>query len=265
MNKIKIIVCLKQVPDPEVSPSSFRIDSEANELIGEGVPPVINPYDESALEVGIRLKESHPQIKIIALSLGKKLARSVLMKALAVGADELYLIEELSLEPDTYITAFILAQAIKKIGFDLILTGRQSSDTNMGGVGLEIAEMLNIPAISWAQKVELINNNLKVTRITPEGYETIKGSLPALITISHEAGELRRPSLAQIHQAKNKPIYFLNLKELGIAQLPDSTIKLVQLRAPERERKCQIISSESPEQAGAMLVEILVAKRIIIP
>ena len=128
---LHIVVCIKQVRDPEAPASSFKVDSENKQITAEGVPPVMNPYDESALELAIRMKEKDPEVKISAVAFGNKLSRPVMMKALAVGADELYLIED-EAEAGGNQAAVVLAAAVKKIGFDLVLAGRQASDTNSG-------------------------------------------------------------------------------------------------------------------------------------
>lgn len=263
MDEIHIVVCTKQVLDPEAPASSFKIDSEAKSISAQGVPPVINPYDESALELAIRMKEANPGVRISALGFGPKLAQPVMLKSLAVGADELYLIEEPSIEADGYVTAAILASALHKIGFDLVLAGRQAADTNSGGVGLALAELLDIPAISWARNIEIEGDRLKIERVIPDGYEVLYGSMPALITVSHEAGEMRLPKIADIRSAKTKPIHSWTMADLGMEKIPERTIECVHLQAPEMERHCHFIEGETPEEAGANLARILIEDSVL--
>ena len=152
---LNIIVTVKQVVDPEAPPSTFKIDPEAKRAIAApGVPPVLNPYDENALEAALRLKDLH-QSKVTAISMGTKLAKAVLRKSLAAGADELFLLEDDAFENlDSYSTALILTTATNKIvQYDLILTGRMAADTNAGEVGSGIAEVLGIPTITTARNV----------------------------------------------------------------------------------------------------------------
>ena len=260
---IRILVCIKQVPDPEAPASSFRIHSETKTITAEGVPPVINPYDESALELAVRLKEANPDVRLSAVAFGAKLARAVLMKSLAVGADELYLIEDPSVEADGMITAHILATAARKIGFDLILAGRQAADTNAGGVGLALAGLLDIPAVSWARKIELEEKLLRVERVVPEGCEILAGTLPALVTVSHEAGALRMPNIINVRKAKTKPTHSWTLADLEIGKLPGRSVELTRLEAPKRERHCQVIEGESPAEAGAGLSRKLVQDGVL--
>src|SRR4030043_2018516 len=134
---LTIIVCVKVVTDPEAPASTFKIDAEGLKVIpGQGVPPVLNPYDENALEAALKIKESQPA-RITVISAGKSIPKAVIKKSLAVGADELILIEDEALEDaDAYTTAFILSEVVKKAGaFDLILTGRIAADTHAGPGG----------------------------------------------------------------------------------------------------------------------------------
>ena len=259
---IKIVVCLKQVLDPEAPISSLKIDAETKKISGAGVPPVINPYDESALELALKLKDSGADVKITAISFGQNLARAVLMKSLAVGADELYLIDD-DADADGRITASVLAACIKKTGFDLILCGRQAADTNAGTVGPVLAEMLEIPSVMWAKNISLDENSLVVDRIIPDGYEKLKGPLPALVTVSHEAGELRLPKLMDIRKAKKKPIHELSIQDLETGQIPSCAIACEKLEPPSRKRQCNIMEADTPAEAGKKLASILMDEGIL--
>jgi electron transfer flavoprotein beta subunit len=260
---IRIVVCTTQVPDPEAPASSFRVDSETRTITGEGVPPVISPYDESALELALRIKEANPHAKITAVSYGPKLARPVLMKSLAVGADELYMIQDPSDNTDGYITTAVLAAAVRKAGFDLVLAGRQAADTNSGGVGLALSILLGVPAVSWARKIEIEGDRVKVERVIPDGYELLRGPMPALITVSHEAGELRMPKLADIHKAKHKPIHSLSIADLEMGGIPEPAIECVRLQTPDRERHCRLIEGETPAEAGINLARTIIEDRVL--
>ena len=134
---MNIIVCVKQVPDPEAPPASFKIDPVTNKVIPPpGVPPVISPFDEQAVEAALRIKDAKGG-KITVISLGVNLLRDVVKKPLSMGADELILLEDPAyVEGDSWTTAYALAMAIKKVGqFDLIICGRQAADTDAGQVG----------------------------------------------------------------------------------------------------------------------------------
>jgi electron transfer flavoprotein beta subunit len=250
------------VVDPEAPAASFKVVSEVKEIVAEGVPPVINPYDESALELALNIKDARPNVKISAVGFGPKLARPVMMKALAVGADDLYMIEE-RIDADGRVTAAVLASAISKIGFDLVLAGRQAADTNAGGVGLALAGRLGIPAVSWARNVDVEEGELVVERVLPDGCDVLRGPMPALVTVSHEAGTLRMPKLQDIKRAKEKPIHKLTLADLGLDSIPGPALECVGLMAPSRERECRFIESENAAEAGAELAQALAGDGVL--
>lgn len=256
---LNIIVCLKQVSDPEAPVSGYKVDTEAKRVIPPpGTPPVINPYDENALEAALRIKDTH-ESKITAISLGRNLSKAVLQKSLAVGADELiFLMDDAFNDLDSYATAFVLSTAIKKLGeYDFIFTGRMAADSNAGQVGCGVAELLEIPCVTNARKVELHDGRVRMERTIPVGYEVVEAPLPVLITVSSELGDLRTASLPQIMAARKKPVTTLKSNDLGIdlsqlSQLRRS--KLLKLSPPpRREVSCEIIKGKTDEEAGANL------------
>jgi len=260
---IHIVVCIKQVPDPEAPAASFKVNSETKTILADGVPPVMNPYDESALEVALRIKETQPDVRITVVSFGPKLAKAVLLKALAVGADELYMIEDQSVDADGHVTARILSSVLEKIGFDLVLAGRQASDSNSGVVGLALAEMLSVPAVSWARKIGSDADHLVIERVIPDGFEVLRGPMPALVTISHEAGELRSPKLPDMRKARQKPIHRMSVADFETDRTPERLIDCIRLEPPQRERSCRFIEGDSPAEAGISLGKILIEEGIL--
>lgn len=254
MSELKIIVCLKQVPDPEGPSASFKIDAAMKKIIPIGIPPVINPFDENALEAALRLRDVH-SVKIVALSLGGKLAKPVLRKALGVGADELLLLEDDRLQDiDSYSTAYVLSTAIKKIGaYDLILTGRQASDWNSGETGPILAELLQIPCITLVQGIKVENGKVVVQRLKRNGYEMVRASMPALLTVTNEIGNLRSASLKAIKEAFNKPVTVWGISALEVEPQRLRTRTIYALSAPERERKCTFIDGQSFQEKGEKL------------
>ena len=253
---MRIIVCLKQVPDPSASSSGTTVDTEAKRVIlPQGTPPVINPYDENALEAALMIKDAQGA-KITVISAGRNLAKTVLRKSLAVGADDLILLEDNAFEKlDSYATAHILAAAIRETGeYDLILCGRQAADTDAGQVGSGIAEILKIPCITAACKLELSNGKVMVERVVSDGFEEIEAPTPALVTASSEIGELRYPGVKEIMAAQKVPITVRNGQELGVDVSRLKRLNLVSLSAPQgRQTECQFIGGETPEEAGANL------------
>jgi electron transfer flavoprotein beta subunit len=261
---LKIIVTIKQVLDPEAPPSIFKIDPEAKRVIpAAGIPPVLNPYDENALEAALRIKDIH-QSRITAISMGAKLAKAVLRKCLAAGADELIMLEDQAFGSlDGNSTSYILATAITKIGYDLVLTGRQAADTDAGQVGSGIAEFLGIPAVTIARKVEVDNGKLRVERVVSDGYQVVETPLPALVTVSHELGQLRNVALRQLMAAQDKPIQAWGYQDVGIEALPVKRTSMIDLYIPRRESKCEIVNGNNEEEAAANLALRLSESRII--
>ncbi len=261
---LNIVVAVKQVLDPEAPPSIFKIDPEAKRVIpAAGIPPVLNPYDENALEAALKIKDIH-QGRITAISMGAKLAKAVLRKCLAAGADELIMLEDQAFNNlDGNTTAYILATAITKIGYDLILTGRQAADTDAGQVGSGIAEFLGIPAVTIARKVEVDNGKLRVERVVSDGYQVVEAPLPALVTVSHELGQLRNVALRQLMAAQDKPIQAWGYQDIGIEALPVRRTSMIDLYIPLRESKCEIVNGNSEEEAAANLALRLWESRIL--
>lgn len=256
---MNMIVCCKQVVDPEAPPASFKVDAASNKVIPpQGVPPVISPFDEHATEAALRIKDAQGG-KITVMSLGNNLLRDVVKKPLSMGADELVLLEdEAFAESDSWSTAYALAMAIKKIGeYDIIFCGRQAADWDGGQVGLGIAEILGLPSVTLAKKIDISDGKATVERVTPDGYEVVEVSLPALITVSNELGEARYATIKGIMAAKRKePIIWkpddigVDSAQVGAAGRRGQLLKLFQ---PVREGTCEIVEGESVEEAAANL------------
>ena len=256
---MNMVVCVKQVIDPEIPPASFKIDSSSNTVVSpSGVPPVISLFDENAVEAALRIKDAQGG-KITVISLGTNLLRDVVKKPLSMGADELILLEdEAFAKGDSWSTAYALAMAIKKIGeYDLIFCGRQAADWDAGQVGSGIAEILGLPSVTLAKKIDITDGKARVERVTADGYEVIEVSLPALITVSNELGEPRYPTIRGIMAArKREPIIW---KPADIGGEPSRLgaagrrTKLLRLFQPVREGKCEIIEGESPEETAVSL------------
>jgi len=254
-----IIVCVKQILDPNIPPAKFRLAPDSKQVIPpEGIPPVINPYDAQAVESALRLKDKHGG-KITVLTLGSTAASSVVRHALSMGADEgVILADEAFNGSDSFSTAYILTKAIQKIGdYDLILCGRQAADWDEGLVGSIIAENLGLPLVTLAEAVDVAEEGLTVRRVTLDGYQVFTVPMPALVTVSHEVGQPRLPSGWGIISAARKQLPVWNahdidadLSQIGIAA---ARRKLLKLFIPVQERKCEIMPGESAAEAAVQL------------
>jgi electron transfer flavoprotein beta subunit len=256
---MNVIVCVKQVLDPEAPPASFKVDATSNTVVPPpGVAPVISPFDENAVEAALRIKDAHGG-RITVLSLGARLLREVVKKPLSMGADDLILLEDEAFgASDSWSTACALALAIRKIAdYDLILCGRQAADWDAGQVGAGIAEMLDLPSVTVARKVDIADGKARVERVTAEGYEVIETALPALITVSNELGEARYPTIKGIMAAKKIEPTVWTSADIGME--PSQTgatgrrARLMKLFQPVHEGRCELIEGETPEEAGANL------------
>ena len=266
---MNIIVCCKQVFDPEAPPASFKIDATATQVIPPpNTPPVVSPFDEQAVEAALRIKDKI-EAKITILSLGNNLLRDVVKKPLSMGADELVLLEDSAFEGgDSWSTASALALAIKKIAeFDLILCGRQAADWDAGQVGSGIAELLGIPSVTVAKSVEVSDGRVRVERVTLDGYEVVEVPLPALVTVSNELGEPRFATLKGIMAAAKKQPVVWKPADIGVdpSQVGNAArrSKLVKLFQPAREGKCDIVEGESGAEAGTNLALKLRESKLI--
>jgi electron transfer flavoprotein beta subunit len=251
-----IIVCVKEVIDPEIPADSFRIDLERKVLVGPAkAPTVLNPFDEQAVEAALRIKDKDGS-KVTVLSLGVSLDRVVVKKPLFMGADELILLEDPAfVHMDSRSVASALSAAIERIGqFDLILCGRQASDWNAGQVGVGIAEMLELSCVTVAKKIEIVVDQARVERVLDDGYETVEIPLPAVITVSNEIGQARYPSIKNISTAnKIQPVVW-NASDLGLDPEKTRLLNILTLFQPVREGTCEMMTGETPQEAVENLI-----------
>lgn len=266
---MNMIVCIKQVIDPEAPPASFKIDAASNKVVPpQGVSPVIDPYAEYGVEAALKIKDAQGG-KITALSLGTNQLRDIVKKPLAMGADELVLLEDEAFDGgDSWSTAYALAMAIKKIGeYDIIFCGREASDWNAGQVGSGIAEILGLPSVTLVKKIEPADGKAKLERVTDEGYEVIEVLLPCVVTVSNEIGEPRYPTIKGIMGAKKIEPIIWKPADIGVetSQIgaQGQRTKLQKLFQPVREGKCEIIEGEGPEEAASNLAAKLREEKVL--
>lgn len=266
---MNIIVCIKEIPDPEATIDSFRLDPVNKVLVSSSkVLKVINPFDEQAVEAALRIKDKIGA-KVTILSLGNNLDRVVVKKPLHMGADELILLEdEEFVGGDGWSTAKALSAAIDKIGeYDLVLCGRQAADSNAGQTGFGIAEFLGLPCVTVARKIEISGDRVVVERVIPNGYETLEVKLPAVITVSNELGQARYPSIKNI--AKSNAIKPAIWKPADIGLEPEACgmrarrLTTKKLFLPVFEATCEIVGGDTIQEAGQNLAVRLRQERIL--
>jgi electron transfer flavoprotein beta subunit len=289
---MNIVVCIKEITDPEATIESYKIDSTTKALVPIGkILKVVNPFDEQAVEAALRIKDKalpgsgqrlpdgalpgspggmkDGKVKVSVVSLGNNLDRVVVKKPLNMGADELFLLEdETYVGGDSWSNAQALAAAIKKIGeVDLILCGRQAADSNAGQTGIAIAHFLGLPCVTVARKIEIADGRAIVERVIANGYETVEVTLPAVITVSNELGQARYPAIKNIaRSAAIKPVIW-KPSDLGI----EPTLVGAQGRQlitqdcfiPVFEATCEIVTGDTVEEAAQALAVRLREERIL--
>ena len=266
---MKIVVCIKQVPDT----AEVKLDPKTNTLIREGVPSIINHDDKAGLEAALRLREQVGGT-VTVVCMGPPQADVALREALAMGADEAYLLSAREFGgSDTYATSQIIAAGIDTYGVeedDIILAGRQAIDGDTAQVGPQIAEKLHLPQITYAGEITKDGNTLTVKRMLEDGYMTVKVKTPCMITCIKELNQPRYLSVGGAFEAYSKPLVTMTYETLKDHPLIDkSTIGLA-------GSPTNILTSFTPPQKGAgMMLEgagkettdklagILAAKHII--
>jgi electron transfer flavoprotein beta subunit len=266
---VDIIVTLKQVPDPEAPKESFRIDDAAMKILNPAnVDPVINGFDENAIEAALQIKAAVGG-QVVALSMGEEGATRALKQALAMGVDEGILLHDAAFaNADAASTAYVLAEAIKKIGrYDLILCGRQASDWDQAQVPSGIAEFLGLPSVTAVQKVEPHGDVVRVERLLEDGYEVLDVRPPCLVTVSNEANKPRYPTLKGIMAAGKKKIPVWNAAEMGLDTArvghAGALTRVTRLYIPRFEGTCEFIAGDTPEEMGEKLALRLRELKII--
>lgn len=259
MKEPRIIVCAKQIPDPEAPFSNVTVDVEKKEVVVDA-PDVISPYDENALEAAIRIKEAMGG-KITVLSMGRKVSDTVLRKTIAAGADSLILLEDPLFERlQSRSVAYVLSCAVRKIGdYDLILTGRQAGDWDSGQAGLILGELLGIPSISLARSVKVEDGRVVVEKTVPVGYEVVEANLPAVVTVSNEVGELRYVARTKMLALLRRPMVIpkWGTKDLALDAEKLKTVYLVELSPPaDMRRECVFIEGATPEDTAGKLASV---------
>ena len=218
---MKIVVCIKQVPDT----AEVKLDPKTGTLIRDGVPSIINHDDKAGLEAALRIREQlNDGSTVTVVCMGPPQADVALREALAMGADEAHLVSAREFGgSDTYATATIIATALKKIGFDLVVTGRQAIDGDTAQVGPQIAEKLNLPQITYAADIQKDGNTITVKRMLEDGYMTIKTQTPCLLTCIKELNQPRYMNMTGILSTYSKPLDVYDYEKLKDHPLIDAT------------------------------------------
>jgi len=259
---MNIVVCVKQVPDTWAERTLRTDDSRLDRASVDGV---INELDEYAIEEGLRLAEAHGG-EVTILSMGPEKASESIRKALSMGADKaVHLVDDALEGSDALATSLAMATVLQRTGFDLVILGSESTDARMGVLPAMLAERLGVPQLTLASKVEVDGSAITIQRQTDYGYDTVAGTLPAVVSVVEKINEPRYPSFKGIMAAKKKPVEVLSLADAGIdpAQmgLGAAATEVVSFaRRPPREAGT-IVKDEG--DGGVKAAEFLAAQKFV--
>jgi len=245
---MNVIVSIKQVPDT----TEVRIDPQTGTLVREGVPSIINPFDENAIEAALQLKEQHGG-EVTVISMGPPQAEEALKQAIAMGADRAFLACDRAFAGgDTLATSYTLAQTVRHIGqYDLIICGKQAFDGDTAQVGPGLAEQLGIPQVTYAIDIQIEGKKARVKRLLDDRFEIVETSLPCLLTVVKQINDPRHAGLKGVMKARKTEIPTLVAQEIGADEercgLTGSATNVVKVFAPSHDHTAVKLQGEAPQ------------------
>ena len=257
---MNVLVCVKQIPDPNVP---GKLDPQTKRLVREGVELVLDPGDEHAVEAGLQLVEKDGG-EVTVISMGPPKALEAIRRALAMGSHRGILITDPALEnSDALSTARAIAAAIKGQTYELIICGTESTDGSSGAVPAQLAELLGLPLLSFAKKLEVLTGKAVIDRQTDDGYDVVEAPMPVVVTVTGGINEARYPALRGIMQAKNKEVKQVALADIGLegkAGRAALTEEVVEATAAEARKAGEVIEDkgDGAKRVADFLVELKV-------
>jgi len=265
---MRIVVPIKQVPET----NAVKMDQETGAMIREGVEAIVNPLDLYAIELAIRLRDSHGG-EVICISMGPPKAETALREAIAMGADSGVLIsDKVFAASDTWATSHVLAEAVRRIGrLDLIVCGERATDGDTGQVGPGLAAFCDLPVATYVSGVDSIaDGSCRVRRLVEDGYEVLDVELPAVLTVVKEIAEPRLPTLRGKQRSRkvDVPVWTsvdldVDVEKVGRTGSPTRVVKIF---SPKVARECEKLPAESEhaiEAAAGRVVEFLKQRELI--
>ncbi len=262
---MNILVCLKQILDPEIPARDFRIDPVKREAERGAANLVTNIFCENALETALQFRQRTSDATITVLCYGTSTAEDSLRKALAMKADAAALVvNDGNQNPDPLTVARVLAAAIRKLGtFDLIMVGREAGDWGAGQTGGLLAEELGLPCVSFVDRIEPSEGKLRLKRQTDTGWELFEAELPVVVSVTNDEHNVPRiPKVRDVMMSYRQPLTQWKLDDLDIA--PDEAragntyYEVAELSIPQKESRCEFVTGDTLDQR----VETL-ARRIV--
>lgn len=252
---MNILVCLKQILDPEIPARDFRIDAGRREAERGAANLVTNIFCENALETALQFRERNGDANITVLSYGEPSVEDSLRKALAMKADRAALVlSEGNHNPDPLTVARVLAAAIRKLdAFDLIMTGREAGDWGAGQTGGLLAEELGLPCVSFVDSIAREGSALRLKRQTDTGWEMVEAEPPVVITITNDEHNVPRiPKVRDVMMSYRQPLTKWTLDELGIdaseARAGNNYYEVAELFIPQKETSCEFVKGDTLDE-----------------
>ena len=248
---MNILVCLKQILDPEVPARDFRVDAARREAEQGPANLVTNIFCENALETALQLRERAGGAKITVLSYGLPTAEDSLRKALAMKADAAALVvSEAEGTPDPLEVARVLAAAVRKLGaFDLIMTGREAGDWGAGQTGGLLAEELGLPCVSFVDTIEPSGGGLRLKRQTDSGWEVFEATPPVVVTVTNDEHNVPRiPKVRDVMMSYRQPLTKFMPADLGLGSDGNAYYEVSELFIPQKETRCEFVSGDTLDE-----------------
>lgn len=252
---MRIVVCAKQIPDPA---TPYKLEADTHWLV-RPAEQVLDDTDRYGVEMGLQLAQNSDG-EVTIVSMGPAGSMQGLRQALAMGAEKAVIIDDPTLRgSDALATARVLAAAIAREGFDLVIAGTESTDGYSGVVPQMVAEILDVPALTYATEVKAAEGKITIHRQTSTGYEVVEASLPALVTVTAGVVEPRYPTFKGIMEAKKKPVDNLALADLSVEATTGQKVTSIS-DAPARSGGAKI---EDDGAAHEKIIELLAQKKVI--
>lgn len=260
---MNIAVCMKQVPDT----TAKKDLSGENLLVNRAqLESVINPFDEYAIEEAIRQREAH-EGEVTLVTMGPASAEETMRKGLAMGADKGILVTDPALAgSDLWVTSHVLSAALKTAQFDLILCGQESAESRTGLLPGALAEHLDLPLLSFVQKLDVAGGDVTAHQELTGGYRVLSASLPAVVMVVKAINEPRYPSLKGIMASKRKTIQQLSVADLGLAEADVGLAgakSRVKQATPRPKKQTGRVISEPPAEAARLIADFLFESKAV--
>lgn len=264
---MRIVVPIKQVPQTK----NVKMDEKTGTIIREGIESIVNPLDLYSIELALKIKDQCGG-EVVAITMGPNKAAQALREAISMGCDSgIILCDKVFGGSDTWATSYVLSKAIKKLGYDIVICGERATDGDTGQVGPGIAAFLDLPVLTYINKLESIDEQVcKVQRMVEDGHEYLTSSLPLVMTVVKEVSEPRLPTLRGKQKAKKAEIpswdhkfLAINPKDVGLSGSPTRVVKISKSKVT---RACQIqfaVDDQAAEKSVDKLFSHLKAKELI--